>query len=100
MKHRPEPLSDAQAAALRTLIAGFTFVLAVRTRHHEYTVRTAENEADYFRLFRAIRAHGVNERFAGRTYRYLRVGDCCKYWAMTSLEGQSRIINRARIEGG
>jgi hypothetical protein len=65
---------------------------------HWYVVRSAENEADYVMLFRAIAREGVNEKFGGRVYRYWYPGDGFKYWAMTTDVKQSHIINRAKVE--
>jgi hypothetical protein len=74
----------------------FRFAKTMPTHPHEYTVRTAENEATYTALFRAIREHGVDEYFQKRRYRYLYTGGW-KYWAMTTDARQSRVINRAKV---
>jgi hypothetical protein len=65
---------------------------------HEYTVRNAGNEAAYLALFNAIQEYGRTERYKGRPNKYLYPGDGWKYWAMTSELGQSRVINRMKIE--
>lgn len=75
----------------------FVFAKTMPEQPHEYVVRTADNEAAYFKLFALIRDHGTWERFDGRRYRYLRPGDGWKYWAMTTAMRQSRIINRAKV---
>lgn len=72
-----------------------TFVLAVRTKDHEYVVRSPENEDAYVALWNTIHEHGVAEKWQGRRYRYWRRGDW-KYWYMGAL-GQSRIINRVKV---
>jgi hypothetical protein len=76
----------------------FVFAKTMPANPHEYVVRTADNEAAYVRLFELIAAQGVVERWGGRRYRYWYPGDGFKYWAMTTVIGQSRIINRARVE--
>jgi hypothetical protein len=76
----------------------FVFAKTMPTTPHEYVVRTPENEADYVALFRAVREHGVDERFQKRRYHYWYAGDGWKYWAMTTDEQQSRIINRAKVD--
>ena len=75
----------------------FRFAKTMPTAPHWYTVRTAENEADYVALFHAIQANGVREKFGKRRYRYLYLGDGWKYWAMTTDVNYSRIINRAKV---
>src|SRR3954469_575921 len=68
---------------------------------HEYTVRDSENperEALYFELFRIIQADGVTERWQDRNTCFLYPGDGRKYWAMTTIQPESREINRMRIE--
>jgi hypothetical protein len=61
---------------------------------HEYTVRSPASEADYVRLFEAIQASAVLERWAGRKKRYLYPSDDRKYWAMTTAVWHSRVLNR------
>jgi hypothetical protein len=61
---------------------------------HEYTVRSPATEADYIALFEVIQRSGVFERWAGRRKRYLYPGDGRKYWAMTTHEPSSRVLNR------
>ena len=68
---------------------------------HEYTVRDRTDdarEAAYVGLFDLIQAKGVIERYQGRARRYLYPGDGRKYWAMTDVEPESRVINRMRVE--
>ena len=76
----------------------FVFAKTMPTFPHEYVVRSPANEAAYVRLFETIKERGVNGRYGGRTYRYWYRGDGWKYWYMGALY-QSRIINRARVEG-
>jgi hypothetical protein len=78
----------------------FVFAKTMPETPHFYVVRTAENEADYLALFRAIRKHGKDERFQKRVYRYYYPGDGFKYWAMTTDERVSRILNRAKVDDG
>jgi hypothetical protein len=56
------------------------------------------NEAAYVALFNAIQEYGRTERYKGRPNKYLYPGDGWKYWAMTNELGQSRVINRMKIE--
>jgi hypothetical protein len=68
---------------------------------HEYTVRDRTDdarEAAYVGLFDLIQAKGVLESFNGHERRYLYPGDGRKYWAMTDVEPESRVINRMRVE--
>jgi hypothetical protein len=65
---------------------------------HEYTVRNPESEDAYVALFKAIMERGTFERWKGRKRRYLYPGDGRKYWAMTTSQPHSRVINRMRIE--
>ena len=68
---------------------------------HEYTVRDIANstrETAYVLLFRHIEANGVIERHQGHERRYLYPGDGYKYWAMTTVAPESRVINRMRVE--
>ena len=76
----------------------FRFARTMPEIPHEYVVRNPDNEAAYVALFRAIIEHGVDDRWAGRRYRYLYPGDGWKYWAMTTELQESRVINRARLE--
>ena len=69
--------------------------------HTQYTVRDrvkAARETAYVQLFHLIQADGVIERGRGRKTRFLYPGDGYKYWAMTTSEPASRVINRMRIE--
>ena len=85
-----------ELAELRELMPALTWRVAKTMPEipHAYVVRSPENEAVYVRLFRAIRAHGLDQRFGPYRGRYLHLGDGWKYWAMTGAIGQSRIINR------
>jgi hypothetical protein len=65
---------------------------------HEYTVRRPDREAAYVTLFNAVARDGVVESYKGREKRYLYPGDGRKYWAMTTELGDSRVINRMRVE--
>jgi hypothetical protein len=76
----------------------FVFAKTMPNTPHEYVVRSPENKADYVALFRAVQEHGKDERFQKRRYRYWHAGDGWKYWAMTTDERQSRIINRAKVD--
>jgi hypothetical protein len=77
----------------------FRFARTMPEIPHEYVVRSPDNEAAYVALFSAIIEHGVYGHWAGRRYRYLYPGDGWKYWAMTAELQESRVLNRARIEG-
>ena len=83
----------------------FQFAKTMPETPHEYAVRSAENEAAYVILAQAVLDHGVRERYVPekprRPYwtRYLYPGDGWKYWIMTTVLGQSRILNRARAAG-
>jgi hypothetical protein len=63
-------------------------------------VRTPANDADYVALFHTVQRNGVVERFGKRRYRYWYAGDGFKYWTMTTDVNQSRVINRAKVDGG
>lgn len=66
---------------------------------HEYTVRCkGGSKEDYFALFEAIQAHGVDERYSRSRRKYLYLGDGWKYWAMTTEMQESRVLNRMRVE--
>ena len=86
--------------SIRLVIETLSFRFASTMPHipHEYTVRSAENEAAYVALFNAIQEHGQPEWFRGHQKKYLYPADGWKYWAMTTELGQSRVINRAKIE--
>jgi hypothetical protein len=49
-------------------------------------------------LFHAIQQHGRDERYNKRKKKYLYPGDDFKYWAMTTHEPSSRVLNRMKIE--
>jgi hypothetical protein len=76
----------------------FKFAKTMPEIPHWYTVRTAENEADYVELFLTIQREGVDEKFGRRVYRYWRPGDGFKYWTMTTEVARSQVINRAEVE--
>ncbi len=99
--------SPTYARAL-ALIEQLAFRFAVRDSKakkphipHEYTARDktdAARETAYVLLFRLIQADGEIERWRGRKTRFLYPGDGYKYWAMTTDEPQSRVINRMQVE--
>jgi len=69
--------------------------------HTQYTVRDKANaarETAYVQLFHLIQADGVIEGWRGGRTRFLYPGDGYKYWAVTTSEPESRVINRMRIE--
>jgi hypothetical protein len=74
----------------------FQFAKTMPETPHEYVVKTDDNLAAYTQLFDAIKSRGRPEKWEGRRYRYLYPGDGWRYWIMTTVLGQSRIINRAR----
>ena len=86
------------------LIAQLGFQVALtmpEIPHTQYTVRdkvNAARETAYVQLFHLIQADGVIERWRGRKTRFLYPGDGYKYWAMTTDEPQSRVLNRMRVE--
>ena len=55
-------------------------------------------ETVYVQLFHLIQADGVIEGWRGGRTRFLYPGDGYKYWAVTTSEPESRVINRMRIE--
>jgi len=66
---------------------------------HEYTVRDKDDlarETAYVQLFHLIQSDGEIERWQGRKTRFLDPGDGWKYWAMTTIEAESRMMNRMR----
>jgi hypothetical protein len=68
---------------------------------HEYTVRDKDDlarETAYVQLFHLIQTDGEIERWQGRKTRFLDPGDGWKYWAMTTIEAESRMMNRMRVE--
>ena len=89
-------MAEPDLSELRELVAGleWRFAKTMPEVPHWYVVRKPEIEAIYVRLFRAIRAHGQDQKYGPYRGRYLHLGDGHKYWAMTTQEGQSRIINR------
>ena len=98
MSEDPQPHACALA-----LIEQLAFRAAMTMAHvsHEYTVRDRYDdarEAAYVGLFDLIKAYGVIERHQGHERRYLYPGDGRKYWAMTDVEPESRMINRMRVE--
>lgn len=91
----PEP----ELRELRDAVKDLTWVFA-RTMPeipHWYVVRRPGNEAVYLRLFKAIREHGQDRQFGRWRNRYLLLDDGYKYWAMTTRENASKIINRDRV---
>ena len=85
------------------LIEQLAFRVGTTMAHvpHEYTTRDRTDdarEAAYVGLFDLIKAYGVIERYEGQARRYLYPGDGYKYWAMTDVEPESRVINRMRVE--
>ena len=98
MSEEPQPRACALA-----LIEQLAFRAATTMAHvpHEYTTRDRTDdarEAAYVGLFDLIQAKGVIERHQGHERRYLYPGDSRKYWAMTDVEPESRVINRMRVE--
>ena len=78
-----------------TLVWRFAKTMAETT--HSYVVRSPENEAEYVELFHRIGKEGIWQKFNGRRYKYLILGEF-RYWRMTNAVRQSRIINRAKAE--
>jgi hypothetical protein len=76
----------------------FRFAKTMPEIPHEYVVRSPDNEADFVALFHAVQQNGVSERFGQRRYRYWYAGDGYKYWSMTTILAQSKIINRAKVD--
>jgi hypothetical protein len=76
----------------------FKFAKTMPQIPHFYTVRTAENEADFVALFHTIRQNGLDERWGRRTFRYWYAGDGFKYWAMPDDLPRCQIINRAKVD--
>lgn len=87
---------------IRALIGRRVWVFAktyAETLPHEYTTRKkGGTEEDFFALFDAIQAHGVDERYAGRKKKYLYPGDGWKYFTMTTSKFREHVINRQKIE--
>ena len=85
------------------LIGQLSFRFAKTMAHvpHEYTTRDRTDdarEAAYIGLFERIQAKGVIEHWKGQARRYLYPGDGYKYWAMTDVEPESRVIARMRVD--
>jgi hypothetical protein len=76
----------------------FRFAKTMPEIPHEYAVRGPENERAYVELFEAIIRYGVFEIYEGRLKKYLYPGDGRKYWAMTTVLRDSRVLNRMRLE--
>jgi len=75
----------------------FRFAKTMPETPHFYVVRSAQNNAEYERLFNLIAEQGVWEEWKdGRQYRYLyREG--WKYWSMSPEDiTQSKVINLAK----
>lgn len=51
-------------------ILTFRFASTMPQIPHEYTARSAENEAAYVALFNAIQEHGRTEQYKGRPKKY------------------------------
>ena len=95
----------ARALALIEQLAFRLAVHPVKTEKRkipfEFTVRDrqdAARETVYVQLLHLIQADGVIERWRGPKKRYLYPGDGWKYWATTTVEPKSRVLNRMRIE--
>ena len=80
---------------------GFQVAKSMPEIPHQYTVRdkvNAARETAYVQLFHLIQTDGVIEGWRGGRTRFLYPGDGYKYWAVTTSEPESRVINRMRIE--
>ena len=89
----PEP---APPAPITTL--SFTFAKTIPECPHEYAIRSPANEQEYVRMFEAVRAHGIWQKWRGRKRQYWYAGDGYKYWVMTDKVQFSRILNRTRVD--
>ncbi len=102
MKVAPFPEPTFDAAPIRHIIGQLSFRAATTMPQipHEYTVRGRPpgNERLYVALFNAIQQHGRDERYNRRKKKYLYPGDGYKYWAMTTHQPSSRVLNRMKIE--
>ena len=64
---------------------------------HFYTLRrTWSDEKKFESIVEYIREHGVKEKFEGKEYTYLHLGDF-KYWTMGEAVKDTILINRAKI---
>ena len=64
---------------------------------HFYTLRrTWRDEKEFESIVEYIREHGVKEKFEGKEYIYLHLGDF-KYWTMGEAAKDTILINRAKI---
>ena len=64
---------------------------------HFYTLRrTWRDEKEFESIVEYIREHGVKEKFEGKEYIYLHLGDF-KYWTMGEAVKDTILINRAKI---
>ena len=64
---------------------------------HFYTLRrTWSDEKKFESIVEYIREHGVKEKFEGKEYIYLHLGDF-KYWTMGEAVKDTILINRAKI---
>lgn len=63
---------------------------------HEYTLRKLwRSDPDFVRAVEFIRAHGYRNRFEGRSYTQLDVGEHT-YWTMGAPVEETILINRKR----
>jgi hypothetical protein len=91
--------AETELAELRELVAAqsWRFARTIPQWPHAYIVRSPDNEALFARLYRAIRAHGQDQKFGPFRNRYLHLGDGWKYWAMDrdeELTAKTTVINR------
>ena len=64
---------------------------------HFYTLRrTWRDEKEFESIVEYIREHGVKEKFEGKEYIYLHLGDF-KYWTMGEAVKDTILINRVKI---
>src|SRR3954451_5776459 len=100
------PMSAPTYARALALIEQLAFRLAISSvksmpHPHEYTGARQGGHGAREGLCPAVpadQADGVFERWRGQLRRYLYHGDGNKYWAMTDVEPQSRVLNRMRVE--
>ncbi len=70
---------------------------------HEYTLKDPDSRAPamseeaFVWFVEHIREHGYTEKFGGRSYTYLDLGEW-RYWTMGWPPEQTTLINRARLD--
>ena len=72
------------------------YLIPVKKEVKVKTKKEQEDDKEFESIVEYIREHGVKEKFEGKEYIYLHLGDF-KYWTMGEAVKDTILINRAKI---